>query len=43
MATPTWATKNHHFYSKCGFINVESDPLIPEEEDITIYRKEMAQ
>jgi GNAT superfamily N-acetyltransferase len=39
LATPTWATKNHHFYAKCGFSQVESDPLIPEEEDITIYRK----
>ena len=42
LATPTWATKNHHFYTKCGFSVVESDPLIPAEEDITIYRKEMA-
>jgi GNAT superfamily N-acetyltransferase len=42
LATPTWATKNHHFYTKCGFSKVESDPLIPAEEDIAIYRKEMA-
>lgn len=41
LATPTWATKNHHFYSKCGFLEVESDPLIPAEEDTTIYRKQM--
>ena len=40
LATPTWAIKNHHFYRKCGFIEVESDPLIPPEEDQTIYRKE---
>lgn len=40
LGTPTWATKNHHFYAKCGFLKVDSDPLIPEEEDITIYRKE---
>jgi GNAT superfamily N-acetyltransferase len=42
LATPTWATKNHHYYKKCGFQEVESDPLIPAEEDITIYRKELA-
>lgn len=40
LATPTWATKNHHFYKKCGFERVDSDPLIPPEEDTTIYRKE---
>jgi GNAT superfamily N-acetyltransferase len=40
LATPTWATKNHHFYTKCGFTEVKSDPLIPPEEDTTIYRKE---
>jgi len=39
LATPTWATKNHHFYVKCGFQEVESDPLIPPEEDMTIYWK----
>ena len=39
LATPTWATKNHHYYKKCGFLEVESDPLIPAEEDATIYRK----
>jgi GNAT superfamily N-acetyltransferase len=41
LATPTWATKNHHFYTKCGFIEVESDPLIPTEDGITIYREEV--
>lgn len=41
LATPTYATKNHHFYTKCGFSEVESDPMIPAEEGITIYRKEM--
>lgn len=41
LATPNWATKNHHFYQKCGFVEVESDPLIPAEEGITIYYKEM--
>jgi GNAT superfamily N-acetyltransferase len=41
LATPSQATKNHHFYEKCGFSEVESDPIIPAEEGITIYRKEM--
>ena len=42
LGTPNWAIKNHHFYSKCGFHKAETDPLIPAEEDITIYRKEMS-
>jgi GNAT superfamily N-acetyltransferase len=41
LATPTWATKNHHFYTKCGFSKVDSDPIIPAEEGTAIYRKEM--
>lgn len=41
LATPEWAVKNHHFYQKCGFVRVDSDPLIPPEEDTTIYRKDM--
>jgi len=41
LQTPTRATKNHHFYAKCGFEQVESDPLIPTEDGMTIYRKEM--
>ncbi len=41
FGTPAWATKNHHFYEKCGFIQVESDQLIPPEDDSIIYRKEM--
>ena len=40
LGTPTWATKNHHYYVKCGFEKVESDALIPAEEGMTIYRKE---
>ena len=40
LGTPVWATKNHHFYQKCGFERVDSDPLIPPEEDSVIYRKE---
>jgi len=43
LATPDWATKNHHFYAvKCGFGKVESDPLIDSPpEEASIYRKEM--
>jgi len=45
LATPDWATKNHHFYAvKCGFSKVESDPLIGSPpEDASIYRKEMGE
>jgi len=43
LGTPTWATKNHQYYVKCGFERVESDPLIPAEEGTTIYRKEIEQ
>ncbi len=38
---PSWATKNHNFYEKCGFKRVDEDPLIPAEEDSVIYRKEI--
>jgi GNAT superfamily N-acetyltransferase len=41
LGTPSWATKNHHFYVRCGFQRVESDPLITPEEGMTIYRKEI--
>lgn len=42
LATPDWATKNHHFYEhKCGFRKVESDQIVPTTEGQTIYRKEM--
>jgi len=40
LGTPSWAEKNHHFYRKCGFEQVDADPLIPPEEDMVIYRKE---
>lgn len=41
LATPKWATKNHHFYTKtCGFERVDSDPLLGTLEDDYIYRKE---
>ena len=45
LATPDWATKNHHFYAvKCGFSKVESDPLISDPpEEASIYRKEMGE
>ncbi len=41
LGTPSWAIKNHHYYKKCGFKQVDSDPLIPPEKDNVIYRKEL--
>ena len=41
LGTPDWATKNHHYYRKCGFCQVDSDPLIPTEDNMVIFRKEM--
>ncbi len=39
LATPSWATKNHHFYeSKCGFEKVASDPILGTLDDEFIYR-----
>ena len=44
LATPEWAAKNLYFYEvKCGFERVESDPIIGEEADGVLYRKEMGQ
>ena len=43
LETPSLATKNHHFYEKCGFRKVEVKPAegdMPGE--LWIYRKEMA-
>ena len=38
LETPTWATKNHHFYErKCGFRRVDA------REDSFVYRKEMTE
>jgi GNAT superfamily N-acetyltransferase len=43
LATPPWATKNHHFYEQCcGFQRVESDPIIGSPEGEIVYRKEMS-
>jgi GNAT superfamily N-acetyltransferase len=43
LGTPPWATKNHQFYqAKCGFVRVESDPIIGSPEDTTVYWKEMS-
>ncbi len=42
LATPDWAFKNHYFYQKCGFTQVDSDTLITEEEGVLIYRKEIS-
>ncbi len=39
LGTPVWATKNYHYYKKCGFDEVEEDPLIPSDEDSVIFRK----
>ena len=41
LGTPVWATKNHHFYEKCGFVKVDQDPLIKPEDDSLIFRKEL--
>jgi len=41
LGTPTWATKNHHFYEKCGFVKVDEDPLIKPEDNSLIFRKEL--
>ena len=35
LDTPTWATRNHHFYEKLGFVQIKV-----EGDDVT-YRKEM--
>jgi GNAT superfamily N-acetyltransferase len=44
LLTPEWATKNHYFYeAKCGFQRVDSDPIVGEEEEGFIYRKEMGE
>ncbi len=41
LGTSSWATKNHHFYEKCGFVKVDEDPLIKPEDDSLIFRKEL--
>ena len=42
LVTPRWATKNHHFYAaKCGFGQVESDPIVGSPEGEYVYRKDM--
>ncbi len=44
LATPRWATRNHHFYAaKCGFTRVDSDPIVGTPEDDFVYRKDMQQ
>ncbi len=40
LATPVWATKNHHFYEKCGFRRVESDPIVGTPDGHLVYRKD---
>jgi GNAT superfamily N-acetyltransferase len=42
LTTPRWATKNHHFYAvKCGFVRVDSDPIVGSPEGEYVYRKDM--
>jgi GNAT superfamily N-acetyltransferase len=42
LATPAWATKNHYFYErKCGFHQVDSDPILGVSEEEIFYRKEI--
>ena len=41
LGTPSWAIKNHFFYEKCGFSEVDEDPLIKAEDDSLIYRKDL--
>ncbi len=41
LATPAWATRNHHFYEKLGFRRVERDPIIGAPEGEVVYWKEM--
>ncbi len=40
LATPTWSTRNHRFYEALGYRQVESDPIVPKEPDMLIYRKD---
>lgn len=30
LRTPEWATRNHYFYSKCGFMKIGNTELLPE-------------
>ncbi|MBN2083809.1 MAG: GNAT family N-acetyltransferase [Anaerolineales bacterium] len=42
LATPKFATKNHHFYEiKCGFQRVRSDRILGKPADEFVYRKVM--
>ena len=41
LGTPAWAIKNHHFYQKCGFVQVDSDPLMTIEDDSLIFWKKV--
>lgn len=43
LETPKWATKNHHFYVKCGFRRVYTDPLLTPSEEVYLFRKEMVE
>ncbi|MFX1534905.1 MAG: GNAT family N-acetyltransferase [Promethearchaeota archaeon] len=39
LGTPSWATKNHHFYEKNGFKKIREEPTDDHEGVSLIYRK----
>jgi len=41
LGTPSYATKNHHFYEKCGFTKVNEEPEEGYDWTSYIYRKVM--
>ncbi len=41
LGTPSYATKNHHFYEKCGFIKVREEEAPDHPGTSFIYRKMM--
>jgi GNAT superfamily N-acetyltransferase len=41
LHTPSYATSNHHFYEKCGFVKVGEQPEEGYDWASYIYRKEM--
>jgi N-acetylglutamate synthase-like GNAT family acetyltransferase len=43
LATPDWATKNHHFYqAKCGFQRVDADSLPEAPTGESVYQKDVS-
>ena len=41
LGTPSWATSNHHFYEKCGFIKVREESTDEHPGSNFIYQKIM--